>query len=238
MEQDPAIPTFTSTCRNCGAELGGTFCSRCGQEHRHERLRFSYWLQDVIDAAGSLDSRVWRTIAALTVRPGRMVRDYVDGRRAPFVSPLRYALATCALWWFAVTLNDEAQTSTVWWIEYGQLINLASIPFIAAMYQLPLLGSRYNYAETLAFTLYTTGHVFLWRVGFAIAGLFVEGHADIFNYVDSALYLVYTAWALWQFYAGRVRWLPLRVVGALFGALLFSTALAVVLAVLAPAPPT
>jgi len=238
MEQNPAIPAFTSTCRNCGAELGGMFCSHCGQEHRHDRLRFRDWLQDAIDSAASLDSRVWRTIAALTVRPGHMARDYVAGQRAPFVSPLRYAVATCALWWFAVMLNDEAQTSAVWWVEYAQFINLVSIPFIAAAYQAPFLGSRYNYVETLAFALYTTGQVFLWRVGFAVSGLIFESAGLLLTYIDSALYLVYTAWALWQFHTGRVRWLPLRIVGALLGALLLSAALYGVLALLAPAPPT
>jgi len=234
MNQSSAIPTFTGTCSNCGAALGGTFCSRCGQEHRHERLRVSHWLHDGLDAAASLDSRVWRTIAALTVRPGRMARDYVEGRRAPFVGPLRYAVATCALWFFAVVLvNDEAETSAIWWIEYGQLINLASVPFMAATYQLPFLASRYNYAETLTFTLYATGHVFLWRAGLAASSV-VGVPGNVLLIADNVLYLGYTAWALWQFHAGRVRWRPLRIFGALLGALIFGAALNVALMLLSP----
>jgi hypothetical protein len=225
MGHDSSIPSFTSTCSNCGAALGGTFCSRCGQEHRHERLRVGDWLHDALDAAASLDSRVWRTIAALTIRPGRMARDYVEGRRAPFVSPLRYAVATCALWFFAVVLvNDEAATSSIWWIEYGQLINLASVPFMAAAYQLPFLASRYNYAETLSFTLYVTGHVFLWRAALAVTSV-VGAPANVLLVVDNILYLAYTAWALWQFHTGRVRWRPLRIFGALLGASIFGAAL-------------
>jgi hypothetical protein len=43
-----------------------------------------------------------------------------EGRRAPFVSPVRYAIATCALWFFAVVLvNDEAQTSSIWGSSTG-----------------------------------------------------------------------------------------------------------------------
>ena len=233
MEQNSAVPTFTSTCRSCGAELGGIFCSHCGQEHRHERLRFKWWLPDALDAGASLDSRVWRTIAALTVRPGRMVREYVDGRRAPFVSPLRYAVATCALWWFAVLFNDDAGTS-VWWIEYGQWINLLSVPFVAATYQLPFLGSRYNYAETLSFTLYTTGHVFLWRAGLGVAGLAGAPAAPLL-YADTILFLAYTSWALWQFHSGRVRWRALRVFGALVATIVFGTALNLALPLLSRA---
>jgi hypothetical protein len=234
MAQDSPIPPFTSACSNCGAALGGAFCSHCGQEHRHERLRVSDWMHDALETAASLDSRIWRTVAALTVRPGRMARDYVDGRRAPFVSPLRYAVATCALWFFAVALvNDEAATSAVWWIEYGQLINLASVPFMAAAYQLPFLGSRYNYAETLIFTLYATGHVFLWRAGLALTSL-AGAPASVLLVADNVLYLVYTAWALWQFHAGRVRWRPLRILGALLGALIFGAALNAALMLVSP----
>ena len=234
MDQPSATPTFTSTCRNCGAALRGTFCSSCGQEHRHDRPRIGDWLRDTIEAAASLDSRTWRTIAALTVRPGRMVRDYVEGRCAPFVSPLRYAVATCALWFFAVLLvNDDAATAAIWWIEYGQLINLASVPFMAATYQLPFLASRYNYAETLIFTLYATGHLFLWRAGLALASLL--GVPDNMLLVtDNVLYFAYTSWALWQFHAGRVRWRPLRIFGALLGASIFGAALNVALSILAP----
>jgi hypothetical protein len=98
----------------------------------------------------------------------------------------------------------------------------------------PFLASRYNYAETLSFALYTTGHVFLWRAGLALIG-FIGDPGNVLDYADSALYLVYTAWALWQFHAGRVAWRALRVLGALVGVLLFSTALAVALAVLTTA---
>ena len=234
MEQNPAAPSFTSTCHNCGAALGGTFCSQCGQEHRHERLRLGDWLRDLLDAAANLDSRSWRTIAALTVRPGRMVREYVDGRRAPFVTPLRYSLATCALWWFAVMLNDEASSSTVWWLQYGQWINLASVPVVAITYQLPFLGSRYNYAVFLTFSLYTTGHVFLWRAGMGVAG--VLGAPGIpLAIADNVLYLAYTSWALWQFSAGKVGWRALRILGALVGSIAFGTALNLALRNLTPA---
>jgi hypothetical protein len=235
MSSSSSVPAFTNTCYNCGAALAGAFCSACGQEHRHERLRAGDWLRDVLDAFTTLDSRIWRTVAALTERPGRMAQEYVAGSRAPFVSPLRYALGTCALWWFGVALvNDAAGTEAAWWIEYGQLVNLASVPFLALAMQWPFLASRYNYAETLSFALYTTGHVFLWRAGLALIG-FIGDPGNVLDYADSALYFAYTAWALWQFHAGRVGRRALRVLGALFGILVFSTVLAVALAMLAPA---
>jgi hypothetical protein len=234
MAQDSSIPAFTSTCRSCGAALGGAFCSRCGQEHRHERLRLRDWLHDALDAAASLDSRIWRTIAGLTIRPGRLVGEYVAGRRAPYVSPLRYAVVTCALWLFLVVLvNDARETANVWWIEYGQIVNLASLPFMAVIYQLPFLKSGYNYAETLSFTLYTAGHLFLWRAGLAVAAeLGAPNNALLV--IDSVLYLAYTWWALWQFHAGRVGWRALRIVGALLGAQVFGTALNLALRMLTP----
>jgi hypothetical protein len=150
------------------------------------------------------------------------------------VGPLRYAVATCALWLLiAVLATDAAGGAVPWWVEYGQIINLASLPFLAATYQLPFLKSGYNYAETLSFTLYTGGHLFLWRAGLAVAGAFGAPNNLLLS-IDFVLFLIYTSWALWQFHAGRVGWRPLRILVALVAAQIFGAALNLGLGMLTP----
>lgn len=225
------IPTFTTTCLNCGAPLNGQFCASCGQNHRHERLSVTDWLGDVVGGITNLESRILHTIFDLTRRPGAMVRDYVEGRRARYISPARYALATCALWWLAVSLNPES--SALWWVEYGQLINLASLPVIALFVQLPFAGSGRNYAESLAFMFFVSGHAFLWRVLLALSA-FVDAPALVVSIFDQVLFLAYFVWALWGFYRGRVRLLALRIVGGVLGLLIVGGALNLALMLWAP----
>jgi hypothetical protein len=81
-------------CLNCGEKLLGEFCWRCGQEavdlRRPMRDLASDFLEDVLD----LDSKLLRTIGPLLFRPGRLTLEYLAGRRAPYVRPLKlYLLA-------------------------------------------------------------------------------------------------------------------------------------------------
>lgn len=81
-------------CRNCGETLLGDFCWRCGQEaadfHRPLRSLASDFFENVLN----LDSKLLRTAGPLLFKPGRLTREYLAGRRAPYVRPLKlYLLA-------------------------------------------------------------------------------------------------------------------------------------------------
>lgn len=143
-----------------------------------------------------------------------MIRDYIDGKRIAYISPARYAFATCTLWWFAVALNENED---VWWTDFGQFVNLASVPMLALLVQLAFWGSKLNYAEHLTFMLFTSAQLYLARAFFALAFLMASPSSRIIGILDVVLALSYFAWALWAFHAGRISWLPLRTVGALLG---------------------
>ncbi|WP_291071711.1 DUF3667 domain-containing protein [Hyphomonas sp.] len=50
----------------------------------------------------SLDGRLWRTLPKLMLRPGRMTREYIDGKRSRYVPPFRLFLLTSVI--FFVTM--------------------------------------------------------------------------------------------------------------------------------------
>jgi len=82
-------------CRNCGVELAGEFCHGCGQSARSLRRPFWSILTDSVETLFLMDGRVAQTLPALMVYPGRISRDYLDGRRARFIPPFRlYVLAS------------------------------------------------------------------------------------------------------------------------------------------------
>ncbi len=92
-------------CLNCGTRLGGQYCGTCGQ--RSVSRLISIW-QLLVEAFGDLfemDSRLWRTLRPLLIRPGQLTRDYLLGRRARYMPPFRMYLVL-SLIFFVVAFFD------------------------------------------------------------------------------------------------------------------------------------
>lgn len=82
--------TPSSVCRNCGLDFRGKFCPECGQSVKDydKPLRFLF-----VDVAGNLfafDTRVWRTIKSVLFFPGKMEREYAEGKRVKYMPPFRF----------------------------------------------------------------------------------------------------------------------------------------------------
>jgi hypothetical protein len=93
-EPESASP---SACLNCGEKLLGDFCWRCGQEATDLHRPLRQLAADFLDGVLNLDSKLLRTVGPLLFRPGRLTREYVAGRRAPYVRPLRLYLLAALL---------------------------------------------------------------------------------------------------------------------------------------------
>lgn len=76
-------------CGNCGTELLGETCYRCGQPTKGLVRQFSSIMGDFLDTVLNIDSRVFRTIGPLIFKPGFLTQEYFSGRRIRFVSPVR-----------------------------------------------------------------------------------------------------------------------------------------------------
>ena len=88
---------MADTCLNCGEKLLGDFCWRCGQETTDFHRPLRSLASDFFDNVLSLDSKLLRTIGPLLFRPGRLTREYLAGRRAPYVRPLKLYLLAALL---------------------------------------------------------------------------------------------------------------------------------------------
>lgn len=76
-------------CRNCGAELAGEYCHACGQSARNLRRPFFTLVKESVETLFAVDGRLAQTLPVLMLQPGRMSREYLDGRRARFIPPFR-----------------------------------------------------------------------------------------------------------------------------------------------------
>ncbi|HEY8618353.1 DUF3667 domain-containing protein [Phenylobacterium sp.] len=80
-------------CADCRAEVTGRFCANCGQPaHVHRSLL--HLGEELLHGVMHFDGRIWRTLPLLVFRPGQLTREWVQGRRARYVSPLAMFLFT------------------------------------------------------------------------------------------------------------------------------------------------
>lgn len=85
--EDAAGHTAERACLNCGTVLIGAHCHACGQAaHVHKTL--GAFVHDLLHGVFHFEGKIWRTLPLLVWRPGRLTREYIDGRRASYVSPI------------------------------------------------------------------------------------------------------------------------------------------------------
>lgn len=96
-------------CRNCGGIVEERFCTVCGQLGADFHRPIWDLVTSSIGDMFALDGRLWRSLPMLMLRPGRMTRDYIDGRRARFVPPFRLFLLTSVIFFLTVFTVLENQ---------------------------------------------------------------------------------------------------------------------------------
>ncbi len=98
----PAPPSPARGCLNCGAPLDGEYCAACGQRHEPHVQSLGHFASEAFESVTHADSRLWRTIGYLLIRPGFLTREFFDGRRARYLPPFRLYLVISVLF-FVVT---------------------------------------------------------------------------------------------------------------------------------------
>jgi hypothetical protein len=86
-------------CANCGTPLAGQFCGNCGQNaHIHRTLGGVF--HDFLHGITHFDGKAWKTLPMLLFRPGKLTRDYIEGKRARYVAPVPLFLLVVFLMFF------------------------------------------------------------------------------------------------------------------------------------------
>ncbi len=97
------------SCMNCGTELKGPFCYYCGQPDKNFMRFFPVLLRELLEDTLDFDSRFTRTLKPLLFKPGKLTRDYLDGKRFRYVPPLRlYIFSSIAFFFLAAILAADA----------------------------------------------------------------------------------------------------------------------------------
>jgi hypothetical protein len=83
------VPVPKALCANCGTELLGPHCYACGQPVKGMVRHLGSIMHDIADTILNIDSRIFRTLLPLFLRPGYLSTEYFAGRRVRYVTPFR-----------------------------------------------------------------------------------------------------------------------------------------------------
>lgn len=100
-------------CLNCGTRLRGQYCGSCGQRSRSRLISIWQLLREAFGDLFELDSRLWRTVLPLLARPGRLTRDYLEGRRTRYMPPFRTYLVLSVIFFLVAFFDPQSFTQII-----------------------------------------------------------------------------------------------------------------------------
>ncbi|MDN5200098.1 DUF3667 domain-containing protein [Fulvivirgaceae bacterium BMA10] len=220
-EQEIKETAQANTCTNCGAEVHQKYCPDCGQKKDVPRLRFKTFFEDFLNRMWGFDGMVLRTIKELTLRPGKVMQEYIRGVRVKYVGPVSYYFLLFAVYFLIMELFDIDLTqiapdvSESMGIEESEeqrafkesfqakvfdnmhFLGILQFPFIAWWARVFFKKSGYNFLENTVFAFYASSHPLI----ISTALLPLTGLSSSVYYTFNLLFsLVYFIWCTIQFY--------------------------------------
>src|SRR5689334_11555151 len=101
---EPPAP-LTLVCANCGQPLAGEYCAACGQRHEPHVHTVGHFAAEAFESISHADSRVWRTLLYLLIRPGYLTSEFFAGRRVRYLPPFRLYLVISVVFFIVVGLG-------------------------------------------------------------------------------------------------------------------------------------
>jgi hypothetical protein len=84
-------------CATCHTQFHGNYCPRCGQKASIGRYSFKSAFLTFLDVWGLGNRGMFRTIRDLLLRPGYMIRDYLNGMQMAYFPPFKMFFLVIAL---------------------------------------------------------------------------------------------------------------------------------------------
>jgi hypothetical protein len=122
----PQSLAASNPCSNCGTNIQLEYCPECGQRAIDPDPTVRELLHEVAEELLGWDGKLVRTFRLLIEKPGALTREYLAGRRARYISPLRVYLACSVFAFFVSAMTPDPPSRThngkVEQVGQGQLV--------------------------------------------------------------------------------------------------------------------
>lgn len=201
-----------SACLNCAETLLGDYCHRCGQEDRNPDPTIQELASTLVAAVLNWDSRLFLTLRTLLFHPGRATAEFNRGRRALYMSPVRFYVVVSVMFLTAATLagglmiermplalpesNQMTDARMAWgWLVRGFGWSMfLLVPAFAGLLKLLYLRSGRLYAHHLVLAL--NYHAFAFLILTPLI-LFAQAKPGVWlAYVAALIFLWIVVWPI------------------------------------------
>lgn len=96
-------------CRNCAhpLDISDKYCPNCSQANSTKKLVLKDFWDEFFSSLINYDSKLLTTLYALLIKPGRITKDYIEGKRISYTNPFRFLLSLAFLYFLMVTYDNN-----------------------------------------------------------------------------------------------------------------------------------
>jgi len=88
-------------CLNCGTTVPDRYCPHCGQENTEPHESFWHMVQHFLYDITHFDSKFFDSMKFLLLKPGFLPAEYIRGKRASYLNPIKKYVFTSAVFFIA-----------------------------------------------------------------------------------------------------------------------------------------
>ncbi len=100
-------------CLNCGTTVVGRYCHNCGQENTEPKESVWHLVSHFFSDITHFDGKFFTSLKDLALKPGFLSKEYMNGRRATYLNPIRMYLFTSFIFFFIFFLLFKVDDSIV-----------------------------------------------------------------------------------------------------------------------------
>ena len=209
-------------CRNCSAPLATPYCAGCGQKAA-KRLSFKDFGKESWERIRLFEKDSVKTLGRLVTSPGLVARDYVHGKRAAYMHPVKLLVALVAILLLILAANqyfvrfDFAGRSRDVDLMAQRVMAYANWSFTLGIFAI-FLGSWFGFGRRLNYNAIEHGVLAIYTQNLILAVVilnllptlvwhdphFVVLHKQASSYYLSAIKLGIVALAFTQFFRLRL----------------------------------
>ncbi len=96
-------------CANCNhpLDLSDKYCPNCAQANSTKKLSIKDFFDEFFSSMISYDSKLLKTLVALLWRPGKITKDYINGKRASYTNPFRFLLSLAIIYFLIINSTNN-----------------------------------------------------------------------------------------------------------------------------------
>jgi hypothetical protein len=99
--------TENADCLNCGSPLTGDYCTKCGQKKILPYSSFWYLIKEFLGNYFSFNAQFLHTVRPLFLKPGFLTKQYAEGIRTRYISPVQLYVFTSLIVFILISLINN-----------------------------------------------------------------------------------------------------------------------------------